>query len=171
MRAFIIAAILIACCTQAWCLEANAQPYSALVLGEPLNVAGPSIWDYTLTNTSPNTSYTVWLLAIEIDEATEVVNINSPRGWACDWSVPHFISWMYVTGELSTAQSQIGFQAEFSQVPEYQTWTVMFNNTDNPGESPTDFGTVATSLPEPSSVVALMLGVTALAGLKNRKRL
>ncbi|MCE5315231.1 MAG: PEP-CTERM sorting domain-containing protein [Armatimonadota bacterium] len=166
MRAFLIAAILVACCIPAWCV----QEYSALVVGAPVDIANPTSWIYTLTNTSSSSSFTVWLLAIEIDEGTDVTNIHSPSGWSCDWSVPHFINWMYVSGELPAGESLSGFQADYSREPELQSWTVMFNNTDNPGETPTDFGTVSLlSVPEPSSIVALLVGVTALCGRKRRK--
>ncbi|MEN6357080.1 MAG: PEP-CTERM sorting domain-containing protein [Armatimonadota bacterium] len=170
MRALIIAAILIVCCTPMMCLPIGAQQYSALVLGQPVDVGDPSVWAYTLTNSSTSLSYTAWLLAIEVDESTDVLNVSSPSGWICDTTVPHFISWMYLTDELSAGDTETGFQARFSNAPAYQSWTVMFNNTDNPGESPSESGSVDTAVPEPASVIALIVGVISLAGAKMRRR-
>lgn len=169
MRALIIAAMLIACCCLAICPQTCAQQYSALVNGQPAGV-GSNTWEYSLTNTSSNINYTVWLLAIEIDEGTNVISTHSPTGWACDTTVPHFISWMYVASELPAGQSQPGFTANFSTAPAYQLWTVMFNNTENPGESPSDYGTLETVVPEPVSMVGLVMGIASLISLKVRRR-
>ncbi|MCE5323731.1 PEP-CTERM sorting domain-containing protein [bacterium] len=170
MRALIIAAILIVCCGPAMCQAIGAQQYSALVMGQPVDIGDPSAWVYTLTNTSASANYTIWLLAIEVDESTDVLNVSSPSGWACDTSVPHFISWMYVTNELYAGESENGFQAEYSAAPAYQSWTVMFNNIDNPGESPSEFGVLETAVPEPASMIAMLVGITSLVGVKMRRR-
>ncbi len=167
MRLFIFAAVCIACFTQTICLAASTQPYSALVFGQQINIAGPTTWEYTLTNTSSSSNYTVWLFALEVDENTDVLSVVTPSGWWSDSTVEHFISWMYVSGELPAGESQAGFQAQFSQKPELQSWTVMFNNIDT-GESPSECGFVA-AVPEPSSIIALLAGIGGLAGLKKRK--
>jgi hypothetical protein len=168
MRALTIAAMLIICCSPAMRLDASAQQYSAQVFGQPVTI-GSNTWEYSLTNTSPITDYTVWLLAIELDEATDVISTPSPTGWACDTSVPHFISWMYIASELPAGQSQAGFTADLSKTPEYQLWTVMFNNIRNPGESPSDCGKLG-AVPEPASLVGLLAGISSIIGLKLRRR-
>ena len=168
MRVFIFAAVLIVCCSQTACLAASAQPYSALVSGQQVGIAGSTTWEYSLTNTSSSSSYTVWLLAIELDEATEITGVTSPQGWWCDWTIPHFISWMYVTGELPAGATQTGFQAQLSDAPEFQSWTVMFNNIDT-GESPSECGIVSAAVPEPTSIMTLFMGIAGLAGLIKRK--
>lgn len=173
MRALLPAVAIVAAlclgCGSAWCLEIGVQPYAAQVVG--IKTGGPdsNTWTYTVYNTSPVADYDLWLIAIEVDDAVEVVNAVSPAGWAADaTSQPHFVSWICYVGEVGQGAFQTGFEATFSTAPVLQTYSAMFNNA-NTGEYPVDSGPV-TFAPEPASMSVLVAGLMSVAALLRRRR-
>ena len=172
MRALLVAgALLIGLCrcgVPAWCQEPGGQPYSAEVVGAIVSSGVSETWAYTVTNTSQNPVYRLWLLAIEVDEATDVDSVLGPAGWAVDDSQPHFVTWIDFAGEVAAGESQDGFEVTFSGPPAYQMYSVMFDNIEDPGETPVDFGIVL--IPEPTSACALLAGLLPLGALLVRRR-
>ena len=167
MRALLVASALVCCGLPASCEEAGGQPYSAMVVGAVVSSDMSETWTYTVTNTSQNPVYALWLMAIEVDEATDVASVVGPPGWAVDDSQPHFVTWIDFAGEVAAGASQTGFEVTFSGSPAYQMYSVMFDNTENPGETPVDFGSVL--IPEPASACALLVGLVSLGALRVRR--
>lgn len=178
MRAFMLAsALFVVLCLSgaaAWCYEFGEVPYGASVVGTPPSGTASLSWTYRVTNTSAFDRYTLWLVAIEVDEDTEVLGAISPDGWAVDYeSQPHFVTWMCYATELPRDTSQDGFGITFDGQPGYQMYSAMFTNTENPGDTPVDFGDVilgAGQTPEPTSAAALVLGLSSIVGIRLRKR-
>lgn len=177
MRAFMLASALLAvmfCCSAtAWCLVlSDEQPYGAAVYGSRVEGVASQSWLYQVTNTSLDNRYSIWLLAVEVDENCDVLGATSPDGWASDWqSQPHFVMWICLGDELPQGGTQGGFGIDYSTEPAYQMYSVMFDNVENPGDTPVDFGNVQTSsVPEPASLAAIMVGLSSLAGIALRKK-
>ncbi len=171
MRALLMASALLLCCgVPAACQEAGGQPYSAVVVGTMVSSGTSETWTYTVTNTSQNPVYGLWLMAIEVDDAADVDSVLGPPGWGIDDSQPHFVTWIDFVGEVPTGQSQDGFEVTFSGSPAYQMYSVMFDNIENPGETPVDFGSVLL-IPEPAGACALLVGLVSLGALRVRRRL
>ena len=173
MRAFLPAAallgVLCGSCTTAWCLQPGEQPYSALVVGTRTAGAASVTWAYEVINTSSSDVYNLWLVAIEVDDDSDLLAAVSPAGWIADHtSQPHFVTWINFVSEIPAGQSETGFEVTFSAEPAYQTYSAMFNNIENPGETPVDFGDVL--VPEPASAAALMVGLTSLVAFLFRRR-
>lgn len=182
MRALLFAAafVIICCsCAVASLLEPADTPYSAQVVGTQ-TAPGSNTWAYTVTNTSSSSKYVAWLLSIEVDpislvlpeEAAEIVTYSGVTGWAPSFDPAvgkNTINWFTFTRELPAGESQIGFQLTFNRVPQFQNWTVMFDNVENAGEAPVAFGDIQ-SVPEPTGIAALALGLTALAGVLRRRQ-
>lgn len=174
MRALLTAAVLLAVLcgitTTAWCQLSGAQPYSALVVGSRTAGIASVSWSYNVTNTSSSDVYALWLIAIEVDDASDVLAVASPDGWVADHtSQAHFITWINFVGDIRAGESQGGFQATFSAEPTSQSYSAMFDNIENPGETPVDFGIVI--VPEPASAAVLIVGLTSLIPFLSRRRL
>ena len=122
--------------------QTGTQPYSATVFGSRIANRVQEEWTYTLANTSDDANYTVWLLQIEVDEATQALSAVKPTGWAVDLSVPNFVTWIATGKELTKGEVNDGFGITFSANPEYQNWSAMFNNIGDPSECPSDGGIV-----------------------------
>ncbi|MCE5198693.1 MAG: PEP-CTERM sorting domain-containing protein [Armatimonadota bacterium] len=179
MRAIIIATsmiIILCCCTAAWCQDPDTPSYSARVIGTRLDVAGSCVWQYTLLNSSIDPSYTVWLLGISVNEEASAISAPEFEGWVSDVETdPHFITWMYGTGELAAGESENRFIVEFDTEPVTQSWTVLFNYTTPEGnvEMASEVGDVqvqVTETPEPGSIAALALGLMTMGVGFIRKR-
>lgn len=174
MRAFMLASALLAlmfCCSAtAWCLEVGEQPYGASVWGTRVGSVASQSWIYQVTNTSADERYTIWLLAVEVDEACDVLGATSPDGWAADWqSQPHFVMWICLASEVPQGVSQGGFGIDYSTEPAYQMYSAMFDNVENPGDTPVDFGNVQT-IPEPASLATVLVGLSSLVGVVIRRK-
>ena len=144
------------------------QPYSALVVGTQV---APATWAYEVHNTSSSAVYGLWLVAIEVDEATDPNDVVGPAGWGIDDTQPHFVTWINFAGEIAAGASESGFQIVFNKQPDYQLYSVMFANSENAGETPVDFGSVMMiSAPEPSSALALVAGALSLGAFVRRRR-
>lgn len=174
MRALAIAAaaFLIASfgCTAAWSMVTLGEPFSARVDGTPAVSVVGNAWSYTLCNTSSSPSYTIWLLQVEVDTGNAIASIASPAGWSAsiDDQTPNLVTWFCGPTSLAAGCSQDGFRAVFHSEPVRQGWTVMFDNADIPGDTPVSYGDV--TVPEPSSIVALLAGLVPMAGLARRRR-
>jgi len=176
MRAFMLASALLAAMfcrgATAWCLDLSEQPYGASVMGTRLGGAASQSWLYQVTNTSLEDRYTIWLLAVEVDEDCDVLGATSPNGWSADWeSQPHFVMWICFGSEVPQGVIQGGFGIDYSTEPVSQMYSVMFDNAEDPGDTPVDFGNVQTSpVPEPASLATMIFGLSSLAGIMLRKR-
>jgi len=171
MRALSLGAAILAAacfiCAGAW--SDTGQLYSAEVTAAPVGAPGSNTWAYTAYNTSASSDYALWLLAIEVDELCDVLSVVSPPGWGADYSSqPHFITWIYFAGEVPAGASASGFEATFSCQPLLQTYSVMFDNINNPGETPVDYGEV--SIPEPAGAAVLLAGFLSGGALILRRR-
>ncbi len=150
------------------CSSASAELFSAAIYGEQIGPPNSFKWKYTLVNTSADNNYVAWLMAIAVDEGTEVLNVMSPKGWSSDTSIPSFITWMGISGNVPAGNALGGFVAEFSKDPGVQTWSIMFVNLQNSDESPVEVGSVIT--PEPGTFAAIATGLIALGGALKRRR-
>lgn len=174
MRSYLFAAvaftILCSMCTAAWCQEAGASPFSARIEGAPTNPPTSNIWTYTVFNTSSCADYAVWMVGIELDVDTTYRSITTPDGWSYFDDDPNYIC-LFTTGpDMAADSSQSGFVVEFNQMPQSQAWGVAFNNIQT-GEAPYDFGTVTSAaVPEPGSIITLLLGLSSLAALAKKRR-
>ena len=160
---FALAAAVCGCAT-AWSAP-TAEPYDALVTGAPV---GPNAWVYTITNTSSDPNYSVWLLQIEVDDRTNVLGVASPVMWTANLDVPYLVMWMTGSAFVPAGQARSGFRATYDSVPAYQCWTVMFRNETVPGEFPVGFGNVL--VPEPGVVLAMLTGMASLIAQLRKRR-
>lgn len=151
------------------CAGASADlPYGAEILAAK-SITIPNTWIYTVRNTSTSQNFVLWIFGIEIDEDTEVLSTVTPAGWSVDdQSDPHFITWLYLTGELEAGESQTGFAATFTRTPLFQSFTAMFANNET-GEAPVVEGIVR-PVPEPASAVVLLAGLAPTAAAARRRR-
>lgn len=173
MRAFVAAvavALLVSGIPKPAFCQSEAQTYGACITGMRIPGDEQERWSYSLQNTSSDDNYTIFMLQLEVDEDTPIVSINSPDLWTPDTTVPHFITWTY-DGELEASAIQNGFEVQYSTAPVYQSWSVMFNNTDNPYLSASVGGDVLVApLPEPTGISSLVVGLVAFAGAFMRRR-
>jgi len=169
MRALPTAALILVI-GLAVCASASADlPYCAEIVATKSTTA-PNTWIYTVNNTSTAPQYALWVFGIEVDENTSVLSTITPAGWTVDdESDPHFITWIYMAGELEAGGSRTGFAATFTGTPAFQGFTAMFDNTDT-GESRVMDGMVS-GAPEPSGALVLLTGLAPLvaAGMRRRR--
>ncbi len=151
------------------CAAANADlPYGAEIFAAN-STTNPNTWIYTVHNTSTAPQYVMWVFGIEVDEQTNVLSTVTPSRWSVDdESDPHFITWMYLSGELEPGDSCTGFTATFTGTPAFQNFTAMFNNSET-GASPCIEGIVNT-VPEPAGIAVLLTGLTPIAAAAVRRR-
>lgn len=151
------------------CAGASADlPYGAEVLAAKSTTI-PNTWVYTVYNTSTAPQYVLWIFGIEVDEDTNVLSTLTPAGWIVDdQSDPHFITWMYLSGELGAGDSQTGFAATFTGTPAFQSFTAMFNNNET-GEAPVVDGPVR-PVPEPTGALVLVTGLAPVVAAVARRR-
>ncbi len=167
MRALPTAALILAIGLGV-CAGASADlPYGAEIVAAK-STTTPDTWVYTVRNTSTGPQYVLWVFGIEVDEETNVLGTVTPAAWSVDdESDPHFMTWMYLTGELEAGGSQTGFEATFTCTPAFQSFTAMFNNNDT-GEAPVVDGDVI--LPEPTGALVLLTGLAPVAAVAIRRR-
>ena len=169
MRAFSLAAIVISILLMqgtAWGWVIEAEPWGAQVSG--VQESGLA-WNYTVTNTSTDQKYTLWLLSVEVDEGVEILDATCPSGWTADHtSQPHSVTWMCNSVNLRSGKSLSGFRAILSAAPTRQTYAVMFDNSDT-GATPVGYGTVST-VPEPATAAVLASGLMSLVAVAARRR-
>lgn len=171
MRALLTAAVVLAIglglCSGAW-----TDAWSAGVTGTP-GAPGSNSWTYAVRNTSTASYYSLWVFTIEVDDVCGVSSTVTPDGWSVDTdSEPHFITWMYQTGELAAGKEVTGFQATFTSEPRSQAYTALFNDSLNftcpYTEGPV---TLVGAVPEPGSLLVLLTGCGPLAALALRRKL
>ena len=168
MRALPTAALILV----AWmgvCAAVSADlPYGADIFAAK-STTNPHTWIYTVHNTSTAPQYVLWVFGIEVDDQTDVLSTLTPAGWSVDTeSQPHFITWMYLSGELEAGGSRTGFEAAFTGAPTFQSFTALFNN-DETGEAPVVDGIVRAA-PEPSGAAILLTGLVPIAAAVLRRR-
>lgn len=159
-----------ACVSKMASCQTGIQPYSAMFIGNQVN--GANLWNYTLINTSESNVYTVILVQLEVDEQTQVVRAPNVAGWYVDPTIPNFVTWASKYDGLTAGQSVTDFAVEFSKKPEFQNWTALFNNIDDPGEYPSDNGVVlnASAVPEPGGLASFAVGLISFFGILKRRR-
>lgn len=168
MRALLTAALILIAGLGIWSAACAGLPYSADVVAA--RGAAADTWLYTVSNTSTLPQYVLWIVAIEVDDQIDVSSVVTPYGWTADIdSQPHFITWMYMAGELEAGETQSGFEACFSGTPALQTYTALFDNSET-GEAPCADGIVRTA-PEPTGVAVLLTGLAPVAAFALRRRL
>ncbi len=169
MRTLAIAALLVVSfgCPAAWSLE--LEPFSALVTGVALD-STEQMWEYTLTNTSSSSDYSIWLLQIETDVENRAVSTASPAGWQTitDPQTPNLVTWICGVSGLQAGTKLTGFRVLFQSRPLRQNWTVIFDNIALPGDTPVAYGEVI--MPEPGGLMALLSGIIALKCAISRRR-
>jgi len=167
MRAWLMAALIMIAGLGICSAVCASLPYDADVTAVKSTTI-PNTWIYTMHNTSASQEYTLWLIGLEVDEQTEVLNTVTPVGWSVDTdSQPHFITWMYYAGEIEAGGTQTGFQAQFTCAPAFQNFTALMSNNET-GEAPTVDGIV--TLPEPAGIAILLTGLAPLVAFTLRRR-
>jgi len=168
MRAFPTAALILVAGLGVCAGVSAGVPYGAEILAAK-STTSPNTWIYTVHNTSTVPQYVLWVFGIEVDDQVEVLSTVTPAGWSVDAeSDPHFITWMYLSGELEAGGSRTGFEARFTGTPASQTFTAMFSNNET-GEAPVVDGVVR-GMPEPMGVLVLLAGLTPIAAAALRRR-
>lgn len=177
MRALLLTAMVlvvgISACTAAWCQQ-SASPYNARIIATQVGNSDSTVWNYTVSNTSIVPSYTLWLIAIEVDEGNDALSVLKPAGWSSDpndeLSPTNLISWMAYGENIAANDSLSGFQATYASVPLTQTFSVMFDNSET-NESGIMDGVVEVSVaPEPANVAILLTGLASAVALKQKQR-
>ena len=167
MRAWLKAAVILVLGLGICSAVCASLPYSADITAIKSTTI-PNTWIYTISNTSTSPQYVLWLVGIEVDEETDVLNTVTPVGWSVDIeSQPHFITWIYQSGELEAGDVQGGFTASFSCTPAFQSFTALMNNAET-GEAPCVDGNVLT--PEPTGAAILLAGLAPMAAFALRRR-
>ena len=168
MRALPTAALILVIGLGVCAGASAALPYGAEILAAKSTTI-PNTWIYTVHNTSTAPQFVLWVFGIEVDEETNVLGTATPAGWSVDdESDPHFITWMYWSGELEAGGSRTGFEATFTGTPAFQSFTALFNNNDT-GEAPVVDG-VVTPTPEPAGALVLLTGLAPFAAATIRRR-
>jgi len=168
MRALTTAALILVAGLGVCAAVGADLPYGAEILAAKSTTI-PHTWIYTVHNTSTAPQYVLWVFGIEVDDQVDVLSTLTPAGGSVDdESQPHFITWMYLSGELEAGGYRTGFAATFSGAPAYQTFTAMFNNNDT-GEAPVVDGVVR-AMPEPTGALALLAGLASIASAALKRR-
>lgn len=147
----------------------DGTPYNALVVGQQTGSPNAVTWTYSITNTSSDSDYVLWLVGVEVNEGCEAVSITSPSGWMPDDSQKNFISWVSTGRDIAVGEELTGFGITFNSNPEFQHYEAMFNNTST-GAYPTQMGEISVSVPEPGSVIALLTGLAPLTAFAFRRQ-
>lgn len=167
MRAWLTAALILVAGLGICTAGVASLPYSVDVSATKSTTI-PNTWIYTVCNTSPSPQYVLWLVGIEVDDGTDVLKTVTPAGWTADTeSQPHFITWMYQSGELGSGEMRTGFTAQFNGTPAFQNFTALMNNSET-GEAPCLDGVV--SVPEPAGAAVLLTGLSPLTAFALRRR-
>lgn len=169
MRALLTAAVVLAV-GLGLCSATLAEAWNAEVHGLP-GLPGSNSWSYTVRNTSTEYQYLLWVFAIEVDDLCDVVSTTTPAGWSVDTeSQPHFITWMYQSGEVAPGEQCSGFEATFTTAPLFQTYTALFSDDLNFTCPNTEGPVTVAAAPEPAGLLVLLTGCGPLAALAFRRR-
>ncbi len=170
-RLFAVTLVVVAVsCLTVWSAAPAAESYSATVVAQKVSEVAGDQWVYTVSNTSTNPDYVIWLLQIEVDEQTITAGASSPQYWHVDLDVPGLVFWSTSQsgGYVQSGSSNDGFQASYESEPAYQYWTVMFKNITVPEDTPVEFGDVI--VPEPGAAAGIFVGLVSLAAQLTRRR-
>ena len=114
----------------AWC----DLPYSADIIATRIGGPDLTVWNYQVNNTSTDTGYTLWLVAIQVDADNDVLSVSVPTGWSANpndpLSPPNLISWMSDTADIPAGGFIDTFQATYASKPLSQDFSVMFENVE-----------------------------------------
>ena len=169
MRALLTAAVVLAVglglCSAAW-----TEAWSAEVYAYP-GAPGSNSWTYTVRNTSAASYYSLWVFTIEVDDLCGVSSTVAPDGWSVDTiSEPHFITWMYQTGDIPAGEGFFGFEATYTSAPRSQAYTALFDDYLNFTCPYTEGQVIVAAVPEPASLLTLLIGCGPLGALTLRRR-
>lgn len=185
MRRIIIGIAVLICLATA----AFTQPYGARVTCKQLS---PNTWDYTIYNTSTSQDYCLYEIALE----SGPVDVTLPNGWWADWNGKDGWHWMnsspngeptsnsYVSGVnyesgdyvcIAPGEMLSGFVYHYAYPLTYaqieRVWWAYFFTPSGGMEwcsgyvEPED-----TTVPEPTSIITLTIGLIPLGGLILRRK-
>lgn len=169
MRALLTAAVVLAV-GLGLCSVALAEDWSAEVYASP-GAPGSNSWTYAVHNTSAAPYYGLWVFTIEVDQLCTVSSTVTPHGWSVDTlSEPHYITWMYQTGDVAAGAGFSGFEATFSLAPQSQAYTALFCDDLNFTCPYTEGLVTVIAAPEPAGMLILATGCGPLIALALRRK-